>query len=218
LTKSQLLVMMTPIILFSLTIHEYSHGRVAFMLGDPTAKMLGRLSFNPLKHLDPIGVLFFYFMGFGWAKPVPVDARNFMNPRKDLMYVSIAGPLANIVLALICGFFIRLISPVEQATLFYLLTFGVYINVALAVFNMLPVFPLDGAGVLKGLVSPAMALRLHSIDKIGGFILLGVFLMDHFLHTGILWYAIGYPVMLIVQLLTQEAFPLIQQVLMMSFR
>jgi Zn-dependent protease len=212
------MVMMTPIVLFSLTIHEYSHGRVAFMLGDPTAKLKGRLSFNPLKHLDPIGVLFFYFVGFGWAKPVPVDPRNFMNPRKDLMYVSLAGPFANIVLALICGFFIRMTDPNEHMNLFYLLTFGVYINVALAVFNMLPVFPLDGAGVIKGLVSPAIALRLHSLDKISGFILLGVFLMDHFLHTGILWYAVGYPVMLLVELLTQEAFPLIQQVLFVSFR
>ena len=134
------------------------------------------------------------------------------------MYVSLAGPFANIVLALICGFFIRIIDPNEHFYLFILLSFGVYINAALAVFNMLPVFPLDGAGVIKGLVPSAIALRLHSLDKIGGFILLGVFLMDHFLHTNILGFVIGYPVMVLVELLTQEAFPLLYNVLSDSFR
>ena len=101
---------MTPVILFSLTVHEYSHGKVAFLLGDVTASRLGRLSFNPLRHLDPIGVLFFYFVGFGWAKPVPVDWRNFLNPRKDMMYVSLAGPFSNIILAVFSSFFLRKFS------------------------------------------------------------------------------------------------------------
>ncbi|HCG72184.1 MAG TPA: site-2 protease family protein, partial [Nitrospina sp.] len=79
---------MTPVVLFSLTVHEYSHGRVALMLGDNTAQRLGRLSFNPLRHLDIMGVLFFYFVGFGWAKPVPVNWRNFENPHRDMMYVA----------------------------------------------------------------------------------------------------------------------------------
>jgi len=83
---------MTPVVLFSLTIHEYSHGYVAHLLGDDTAKSRGRLSLNPIRHLDPLGVIFFYFVGFGWAKPVPVDPRNFQNPRKDMMFVAAAGP------------------------------------------------------------------------------------------------------------------------------
>jgi len=141
---------MIPVVLFSLTVHEYSHGRIAFLLGDNTAKNQGRLSFNPLKHLDPIGTLFFYFMGFGWAKPVPVDPRNFEHPRRDMMYVAIAGPLSNVTLAVICSFFIRFIVPDINGILFTLLCFGVYINVALAIFNLLPVFPLDGSSVIKG--------------------------------------------------------------------
>ncbi len=217
MTKTQLLLLMTPVVLFSLTLHEYSHGRVAYYLGDDTAKRQGRLTFNPLKHLDLMGILFFYFVGFGWAKPVPVDWRNFQHPRRDMMYVSIAGPLANVGLAFLSSFFIRMISPYENPVVFYLLCFSVFINVALFVFNMLPVYPLDGASVLKGLVSDKMALRLTFFDRYGAVLILGIFLMDHFAHTGIIWRVIGLPILMVVQMLTQEAFPLLQQVLMMSF-
>tara|TARA_B100000686_G_scaffold329036_1_gene389760 strand:- start:651 stop:1280 length:630 start_codon:yes stop_codon:yes gene_type:complete len=208
---------MTPVILFSLTVHEYSHGKMAYLLGDDTASRLGRLSFNPLRHLDPFGVLFFYFMGFGWAKPVPVDWRNFLNPRKDMMYVSLAGPFSNIVLAVFCSFFVRVIEPSQIPWIFYMLCFGVYINVALAVFNMLPVFPLDGSSIIKGMVSHKIAERMTSFDRVGGFVILAVFLMDHFLDTRILGYVIGVPVMKIVEILTQEMFPLLQQLLWASF-
>ena len=217
LTKAQLFILMTPVILFSLTIHEYSHGKVASLLGDDTAKSLGRLSFNPLRHLDPLGIIVFYFLGFGWAKPVPVDWRNFLNPRKDLMYVSLAGPISNVGLAVLCGFFIRIISPNENWILFCILAFGVYINVALAIFNMLPIYPLDGSSILKGLVSSELAAKLGSLDRIVGFLLFGIFLLDHFMHIGILWSIIGLPILIVVSFLTQEAFPLLQQVLIMSF-
>ena len=166
MTKTQLMILMTPVVLFSLTVHEYSHGRVALMLGDNTAQRLGRLSFNPLRHLDIMGVLFFYFVGFGWAKPVPVDWRNFENPHRDMMYVAIAGPLANIAMAVGCSFFIRLISP-DVSYLFVILAYGIWINVALAIFNMLPLFPLDGASVLKGMVPHHIAEKLTGLDKFG---------------------------------------------------
>ncbi|MFQ5450092.1 MAG: site-2 protease family protein [Nitrospinaceae bacterium] len=216
MNKTQLLILMTPVILFSLTVHEYSHGRVAFLLGDDTAKRLGRLSFNPFRHLDLLGVLFFYFVGFGWAKPVPVDWRNFQNPRRDMMYVAMAGPLSNVVLAVICGFFIRIITPEDNQVFFVLLSFGVFINVALAIFNMLPVAPLDGGSVIKGLVSHKMAETLTRYDRFGAFLILGVFLMDHFAHTGILSFILGLPINYAVLFLTQDAFPLLQQVLMAS--
>ena len=208
---------MIPVVIFSLTVHEYSHGRIAFLLGDNTAKRLGRLSFNPLKHLDPIGTLFFYFMGFGWAKPVPVDPRNFDQPRRDMMYVAIAGPLSNLALAVICGFFIRIIDPYDSWILFTLLSFGVYINVALAIFNLLPVFPLDGSSVIKGLVPLNIAEHLIGLDRFGAFLLIGVVLLDHFAHTGILGVVLWVPIITGVQFLSQDAFPDIYNVLRISF-
>ena len=210
------MLLMTPVILFSLTVHEYSHGRMALRLGDDTAQRLGRLSFNPIRHLDIIGVLFFYFVGFGWAKPVPVDSRNFGSPRRDMMYVAIAGPLANIALAVCCSFFIRLISP-EFSYLFVILAYGIWINVALAIFNMLPMYPLDGSSVLKGMVSHNVAEKLTNLDRFGAFLILGVFLMDHFANTGILGTILMLPINYSVLFLSQETFPMIIQVLKASF-
>jgi len=210
------MVLMTPVVLFSLTVHEYSHGRVALMLGDNTAQRLGRLSFNPLRHLDIMGVLFFYFVGFGWAKPVPVDGRNFENPHRDMMYVAIAGPLANIAMAVGCSFFIRLISP-EFSYLFVILAYGIWINVALAIFNMLPLFPLDGSSVLKGMVPHHIAEKLTGLDKFGAFLILGSFLLDQFADTKIIGTILMYPINYSVSFLSQETFPMIIQVLRASF-
>jgi Zn-dependent protease len=207
---------MTPVILFSLTVHEYSHGRMALRLGDDTAQRLGRLSFNPLRHLDIMGVLFFYFVGFGWAKPVPVNPRNFESPRRDMMYVAIAGPLANIAFAICCSFFIRLISP-EFTYLFVILAYGIWINVALAIFNMLPIYPLDGSSVLKGMVPNNIAEKLTKLDRFGAFLILGIFLMDHFANTGILGTILMLPINYSVLFLSQETFPMIIQVLKASF-
>ena len=210
------MILMTPVILFSLTVHEYSHGRMALRLGDDTAQRLGRLSFNPLRHLDILGVLFFYFVGFGWAKPVPVDPRNFEHPRRDMMYVAIAGPLSNIALAVCCSFFIRLISP-EFSYLFVILAYGIWINVALAVFNMLPMYPLDGSSVLKGMVSQKIAEGMTNLDRFGAFLILGVFLLDHFAQTGILATILMLPINYSVLFLSQETFPMIIEVLRASF-
>ena len=210
------MILMTPVILFSLTVHEYSHGRMALRLGDDTAQRLGRLSFNPLRHLDILGVLFFYFVGFGWAKPVPVDPRNFEHPRRDMMYVAIAGPLSNIALAVCCSFFIRLISP-EFSYLFVILAYGIWINVALAIFNMLPMYPLDGSSVLKGMVSQKIAEGMTNLDRFGAFLILGVFLLDHFAHTGIFATILMLPINYSVLFLSQETFPMIIEVLRASF-
>jgi Zn-dependent protease len=198
--------------LISLTVHEYSHGRVAYMLGDDTAKNQGRLTFNPLKHLDPVGVVFFLVMHFGWAKPVPVDPRNLRDPHRDMLFIAAAGPASNLVLALFAGFVLRFMGPLDymdQATLyiFGFLSIAVYCNVALAIFNMLPIFPLDGSSVLKGLVPRDIAVKLSQLDKYFGIILLAVFLTDYFAKTGILSSIISVPIGYMVKFFTQEAFP-----------
>jgi len=208
---------MTPVVLISLTIHEYSHGYIAHLFGDDTAKLRGRLSLNPLRHLDPIGVLFFYFVGFGWAKPVPVNWRNFRNPRKDMMLVAAAGPLSNLALAIVCGFFLRVISPPHNLMLFAFFCFAVYINVALAIFNMIPVFPLDGSSILKGLVPANVAAKLTDLDRFGAVILIGIFLMDRFANTGIFSRVLFLPISFVVEFLTQEAYPLLNRVMYISF-
>jgi Zn-dependent protease len=157
-------------------------------------------------------------MGFGWAKPVPVDPRNFEHPRRDMMYVAIAGPLSNVTLAVICSFFIRFIVPDINGILFTLLCFGVYINVALAIFNLLPVFPLDGSSVIKGLVPGDIAARLSGLDRFGAILLMGVILLDHFAHTGILGRVLWMPIITVVQYLSQEAFPALFYILKVSFQ
>ncbi len=205
-------LLLIAVILISLTVHEYSHGRVAYMLGDDTAKNQGRLTLNPLKHLDPVGTLFFYFMHFGWAKPVPVDPRNLKDPHRDMLYIAAAGPASNLVLALFSGFFLRFMGPLEQMEpmtfyVFGFLCIAVYCNVALAIFNMLPIFPLDGASVLKGLVPRDIAVKLSQLDKYFGIILLVVFLTDYFAKTGILSSIIHVPISYMVEFFTQEAFP-----------
>lgn len=202
------------VIILSLTVHEYSHGRVALHLGDDTAHRLGRLTLNPLKHLDPLGALSFYFLGFGWAKPVPVDPRNLVHPRRDMMFVALAGPVSNVVLAVFCGFFLRILSADASPILFVLLSIGVYINVVLAIFNLLPIFPLDGGSVLKGLVSHETAARIGQFDRYGAVIILAVILLDNFAGTHILSFVLWKPIMYTTELLTQEMFPILKQVLM----
>ena len=147
-------------ITFAFSMHEFSHAKVADMLGDKTARFQGRLTLNPLKHLDTYGLIAFLFIGFGWAKPVPVNPLNFKKPRRDMFLVSISGVLMNILLAFIFSgiyyFYVKLvvkngIDYTNTLVLFinYLLEFSILINIALFVFNLIPVYPLDGFNALS---------------------------------------------------------------------
>ncbi len=163
MSRLQDLIYILPVILISLTAHEYCHGYVAYRLGDPTAKQEGRLSLNPLKHIDPIGFIMLILIRFGWAKPVPVRPAYFQNPRKGMMWTACAGPISNLALAVISGFataMLQLIAnhlTISQMSGFgfeilsYLYTFFylmVLVNVGLAFFNLIPVHPLDGYRIL----------------------------------------------------------------------
>jgi Zn-dependent protease len=179
LSLLQILAVAAIPVLFAITIHEVAHGWVARRFGDRTAEMLGRLTLNPIKHIDPLGTVIVPALAlmttgflFGWAKPVPVSIRNLRNPRRDMMLVAAAGPGSNILMALFWAFFTKLItlSGLEGLTLQFFLTMGqigVFINVILAVFNMLPIPPLDGGRVLSGLLPPRMSTRLDALEPYG---------------------------------------------------
>lgn len=178
----QELIVTAPPFLFALTVHEVAHGYLAYRFGDPTAARLGRLTMNPLKHLDLMGTICFFLIKIGWAKPVPVDPRYFKNPRRDLLLVSLAGPASNLLLALLSGLLLRLFPlflPVLPASLFWplarMVAASVWINLLLAVFNMLPIPPLDGSKVLLGLLPPGPAALFARLEPYGFFILLALF-------------------------------------------
>ncbi len=168
-----------PAVVIALTFHEYAHAVVAYKLGDPTAKYSGRLTLNPIPHVDPIGMLMLFFVGLGWAKPVPVNPYNLNNPKRDMVLVSLAGPLSNVILAiafaLLFGVFYAFGSQVLVDVVYKI----IWINVVLAVFNMLPIPPLDGSKILAGIL-PGDSTWLNYLEQYG-FIILIILLL-----TGIL--------------------------------
>jgi Zn-dependent protease len=182
-------------LLFSVIIHEVAHGWVAYKMGDPTAKWAGRLTFNPLKHLDPIGTLMLFLAGFGWAKPVPVNFSNISDRRKGLIFVSSAGILANILFAFFALLFIRLFSASSSGSAFILIYYVVQINLTLAALNLIPIPPLDGSKILMGFVSERTQYLLAHLEPYGFFIIIG------FLYLGILDPLIGFFRWMIVMLI-----------------
>lgn len=160
-------------LLYSIIVHELAHGWVAYRMGDPTAKWQGRLSLNPIKHLDPVGTLMLFIFGFGWAKPVPVNFDNIHDTRKGLIFVSSAGIIANMFLAFGAFFLLRLLSPVPSGILATLLYYLAQINIILAAFNLIPIPPLDGSKILMGFVSERFQHLLSRIEPYGFFIIIG---------------------------------------------
>ncbi len=173
-----------PVLLFAVTIHEYAHGRMALHFGDPTAKQMGRLSFNPLIHIDPLGAICLFLFNFGWAKPVPVDSRYFRNPRKDVILMSLAGPAANLCAAFIAGMLIRFFALPAEVYLRALLWL-ILMNLGLGLFNLLPLPPLDGSHVLENILPTEAAIKFRRWGRYGPLVLIGIILLDNFAHTGI---------------------------------
>lgn len=181
----QIILLAVPV-LFSITVHEVSHGYVAYLLGDPTAKLAGRLTLNPIRHIDIVGLLVLFVTRMvGWAKPVPVDPRYFKDPRKDMMWVSLAGPASNLVLAIVFALIYRLFSGFLSSGVLYPLAYMievmVMINVGLAIFNLIPIPPLDGGHIIKGLLNADMA-RAYSRIEPYGFIILLVLIFSGAVH------------------------------------
>jgi Zn-dependent protease len=198
-------------LIFAITLHEVAHGWVASWCGDQTARMMGRLSLNPVRHIDPVGTILVpllmmlstHFI-FGWAKPVPVDARNMRNPRRDMALVAMAGPFANFIMAFFwaaiawAGIALNNAGYEQIATpLYYMGQAGIMINVVLGVLNLVPLPPLDGGRLLVCLLPPRMGYQLSLIEPYSFFIL--IFL----LVTGVLSAVITTPILLVIGLLRQ---------------
>tara|TARA_Y100000768_G_scaffold48855_1_gene31839 strand:- start:124 stop:753 length:630 start_codon:yes stop_codon:yes gene_type:complete len=149
--EPQIIVLLIPALVFSLSFHEFAHAWMAHRLGDSTAAQMGRLTLNPISHLDPVGSIALLLMGFGWAKPVPVDSRYLKNPKEDMVKVAAAGPISNIVLAIVAALILRLLFSTDLLTNSIKTFFIVFmqVNITLAIFNLLPVSPLDGSQILS---------------------------------------------------------------------
>lgn len=159
-------------ILIAVTFHEYAHAWMADRLGDPTPRLRGRLSLNPIVHLDLLGSLLLLVAGFGWAKPVQVNPRYFTNWRKGMMIVAVAGPLANITLAFLIGLLFQFALVDRSVLLGRVALTAIYFNAVLAIFNLIPVPPLDGSRILSGLLPPAQALAYDRLAQYGPLLLL----------------------------------------------
>jgi len=185
----EVLVLLIPVLLFSLVFHEFSHAWVANKLGDPTARYAGRLTLNPMAHLDPIGGLMILFVGFGWAKPVPVDIRYLSNPRIDMMKIAFAGPASNLILAFIGGTILRL--GFVHGTMAMMIMFFTQINIMLAVFNMIPIAPLDGSQIFSGLLIRTNPELVRNLQIYGPKILMGAILIGYFTPISPIWWFMG---------------------------
>ncbi len=192
------LLLLAPVILLALTVHEYCHALVADRLGDSTARMQGRLSLNPLVHLDIFGTILIFLVGFGWAKPVPINLRNLDDPKRGMMLIALAGPVSNLVMAILAGLVLRSLlpglgaaTPTTLITVLKLSILSIQINVALAVFNMIPLPPLDGSRVIYGLLPQEQAMAYSRIEPYGVMILFGLFIFGGQLFHSALWYPIG---------------------------
>jgi len=164
------LILKLPALLIAVTVHELAHALVADRLGDPTARRLGRITLNPLPHIDPLGALAFVLAGFGWAKPVPVDARNFRHPVRDMVWVAVAGPLSNFAAAFVTLVVLNLLGPV--GAIFLLVAKQIYVfNLVLGVFNLIPLPPLDGGHFLPYLF-PRAGSFIHQLEQAGPFLLI----------------------------------------------
>jgi len=175
------LVLLIPTLIFALSFHEFAHAWMAYRCGDNTAARMGRLTLNPIAHLDIFGSMMILFVGFGWAKPVPVDSSSLNNPRIDLMKVAAAGPLSNLLLAFVGGLIFRFFSntPIFSDSILLMVYYFTYINISLAIFNLIPVSPLDGSQIFSGYLMKSNPQLAWKIQSYGPQVLFGLILFGY---------------------------------------
>ena len=175
-TNPLLFIVYIAALLVAISIHEFSHALVADRLGDPTPGLQRRLTLNPIAHIDQFGLLFLLFFGFGWGKPVQFDPYNLKNPRKDSALISVAGPISNIIVAVVLSIGLRLFSlidlPILQTIGLFILIPFISLNIVLAVFNLLPIHPLDGFKIVGGILPEDKAREWYQLEKYGFIFLL----------------------------------------------
>lgn len=187
----------------ALTFHEFAHAYSAYRLGDPTPKMDGRISLNPLDHLDPLGTLMILFAPIGWAKPVNINPANFRNREKGVFISSAVGPLSNLLQGTFWGLVLRVITPAivpPDGLIVTFVWFMTLINFALALFNLIPLGPLDGHSVLEYFLPPQAKMKFRQLNRYGMPILVGLILVSFVLHVPILGYVIVRPAKILTRL------------------
>ncbi len=162
-------------LILAISVHEYAHARFADQLGDPTPRSQGRLTLDPRAHLDPLGTIALLFLGFGWGRPVQFDPYNLRNPRRDSALIAIAGPISNLLFALVLSLIMRLIPPLS--ILYSVFPILIIMNISLAIFNLVPIFPLDGEKILGGLLPSALYQEFATIMRQYGTIILILMLL-----------------------------------------
>jgi Zn-dependent protease len=204
------IVRVLPGIILGLTVHEYAHTLVALRLGDDTAKQAGRLTLNPLKHIDPIGFIFLLVAGFGWAKPVLIDVSKLRHPRRDDILISLAGPLSNLLLAVLIALVLKVcltLEPYNGETVYRevlnVCIAGLYINIGLFIFNLIPLPPLDGSHLITSLVSTKSIAIAQLFFRYGAYALLAIIVLERVAHINLL------PINILVDFIAKSMFGLL---------
>ncbi len=208
---SEILVL-APILIISLSVHEFSHGLVAYWLGDDTAKRAGRLTLNPLSHLDILGLIALFIMKIGWAKPVPINPYNFQNFKRDTALSAAAGPASNFIMAIIFSLIFKGYVSVFGDSLMMghsvsvfigrILFLTIFFNLALGLFNLIPIPPLDGSKILGGFLSDNAYFKYTAQEKKGMIIFMGIILISYVFNIPIVGYIIMPPLNFLLRLLT----------------
>ena len=160
------LIYILPAVAIALSVHEFAHAFVADKMGDPTARISGRMTMDPTSHVDILGFLALLFFGFGWAKPVPINPMNFKKRKLGMILVSLAGPLSNLILAIIFSILYKFVAPIfDILALYYILQYGVIINISLMIFNLIPVPPLDGSKILASLLPYKYEAKFYEYER-----------------------------------------------------
>ena len=206
------IVIQLPILLISLTIHEFSHGYAAYLLGDDTAKRAGRLTLNPISHIDPLGLIMLFIARIGWAKPVPINPYNFYNYKRDTAITAAAGPAANFILAILFSIVFNVYKNIDPSIVSsagyitklapYIIHFAILINLALGLFNLIPVPPMDGSKILGGFLSDDAYAKYTAKERKGAQILMIVLVASFVLRIPLISYIIMPPLNFFLKLLT----------------